>query len=267
MATYSGRPSTITPEPTPQSTHIIPSDEDSISSQPPLPPSIDIYCLPQPLTKVPPTEPSDATLNNNSIEPLSIRTLNLVHRYATNLPPLHLSSTPAPCDNQKQFESLNLHHIFGCRQVRNQRHLPTATNPSLVNSGLLPSTIVSFAAISNPPKGKTIKKRRQYLDKVRIDIVFDDRVALGGHQYVLLLVDVATRYCWLYRMSSLSSTSITSATEQFKSDAGRLSHWFHSNSDRKSIGGNDLQWILLNGSNIITAPDERQSSNGLAKHT
>ena len=112
-----------------------------------------------------------------------------------------------------------------------------------------------------------IKNQCQYLDKVHMDIFFGDCVALGGHRYALLLVDVATRYCWLYRMSSLSSTSITSATEQFKSDAGRLSHWFHSNSDRKSIGGNDLQWILLNGSNIITAPDGRQSSNGLAKHT
>ena len=99
MYTPSGLPSMITPEPKPQSTHIIQSDEDSISYQAPITPSIDIDCLPQPPTKVTPTEPSDATLNNNSIKPLSIRTINLFHRDTTNLPPIPISLTSAPCKN------------------------------------------------------------------------------------------------------------------------------------------------------------------------
>ena len=68
-------------------------------------------------------------------------------------------------------------------------------------------------------------------------------------------------------MFSLSSTSITSALELFKADAGRLPHRFHSDFDRKLIGGNALQWILSNVSNIITAPDGHQSSNGLVERT
>ena len=158
MATPSGRPSTITPEPKPQSPSIIPSNEYSISSQDPLPPSIDIDCLPQPLIKVPPTEPSDATLHNNSIKPLSISTLTMFHRYTTNLPPIPQSSTPAPCDNQTQFESLNIHRIFGCRKFRNHKHLIAATNAILVNSGILPSTIGSFDTIANTLKVNTTKK-------------------------------------------------------------------------------------------------------------
>ena len=63
-----------------------------------------------------------------------------------------------------------------------------------MNSGLLSSTIGYFATISNPSKGKTIKKRRQYLEKFHMDIVFDDCVPLGGHLYALLLFEVATRY-------------------------------------------------------------------------
>ena len=248
-------------------TNIIPSDEDYFSSQPPLPPSIDIDCIPQPLTKVPPTETSYATLHKNSIELLTIRTLNLVHREATNLPPIPTSLTPTPCDNWTQFESLNLHRIFVCRQLRNQNHLTAATNASLVNLGLILSTIGSFATISNPPKGKTIKKRRQCLDKVSLNIVFGECIALGGNRYALLLVDFATRYYWIYRMSSLSSTSITSALEQLKSDAGCLPYRFHSDSDRKLIGGYSLRWILLNSSNVIAATTGRQSSNGLAKCT
>ena len=68
-------------------------------------------------------------------------------------------------------------------------------------------------------------------------------------------------------MSSLSSASITSAIEHLQADAGRLPHRFHSDFDRKLIGGNALQWILSNGPNIIAAPAGRQSSNGLAERT
>ena len=100
-----------------------------------------------------------------------------------------------------------------------------------------------------------------------MDIVFGDCVALGGHKYALLLVDVDTRYCWLNGMSSLSSTYITSALEQFKEDSGLIPQCFYSDFDSKLMGGNSLWWILLNSSNIIAAPARRQSSNGFAEHT
>ena len=96
MTTPSGRPSTITPEPTPQSPHIIPADEESISYQNSLPPYLNIDCLPQPSTKIKPTEPSDETIHKNSFEPIFIRNINLVHRDAINLPPTPPYLTPAP---------------------------------------------------------------------------------------------------------------------------------------------------------------------------
>ena len=194
MATPSGLPSTTTPAQKPQSPHINTSDEEYISSQPLLPTSIDINYIPQPLTKVPPTEPSNTTLKKNSIEPLSTRTLNLVHKDAANICPIPPSSRLASCKNKKRFESLNIHCIFGCRKFRNQKHLTSATNTSIVNSSLLPSTIGYFATTANSTKGNTIKKQRHYLDKVHRDIVFGDCVALGGHQYALILVYVPTRY-------------------------------------------------------------------------
>ena len=193
VVTPPDRPSTITYEPTPQSSHIIPSDEESISSQNSLPPSLNIDCIPHPSTKIKPTEPSDATINKKSIEPLSIRTLNIVHRDSLNLPPIPPSLIPAPCNNITQSESLNLHRIFGCSKFRNQNDLTAATNASLVKSGFLSSTIGSFATIDNNPKGNTIKKQRQFLYKVHMDIVFGECGTLGGNRYALLLVDVATR--------------------------------------------------------------------------
>ena len=267
MSTPSGCPYIITPEPKPQPPHIIPSDDESISSQNSLLPSFKSDNQPQPSTKIKSSEPSDVIIHKKSVEPISIRTLNLVYIDANNLPPIPPPSTPAPCENRNQFESLNIHCIFGCRQFRNQKHITTATNASLVNSGLLPSNIGSFDKITNPPKEKPIKKRRQFLYKVHMDIVFGEFVALGEHRYPLLLVDVATIYCWLYGLSSLSSTSITSALELFKVDAGRLPHRFHSDFNRKLIDGNTLQWILSNGSNIIAALADRQYSNGLVERT
>ena len=55
-----------------------------------------------------------------------------------------------------------------------------------------------------------------------MDIVFDDCLALGGFRYDLLLVDVATRYCWIYGMQSLTSNHVIYALEAFCADAGGM---------------------------------------------
>ena len=90
------RPSTITTSHNPQFSHIIPLDEDYICSKPPINITTDIQYLPPSPTKYPTTEPSNETQHKKSVEPLSIRTLNLVHKDATNLPPVTPSLTPAP---------------------------------------------------------------------------------------------------------------------------------------------------------------------------
>ena len=100
-----------------------------------------------------------------------------------------------------------------------------------------------------------------------MDIVFGDCLDLGGHCYSLLLVDVAKIYCVIYGISSLSSTYSTLDLETFKSDAGDLPRRFHSDFDRKFIGGKDLRWIIVNNSNITADPDSRQSSKVLSKRT
>ena len=119
MATPSGRPYTIIPEPKNQSPHIIQSDDESIASQTALLPSLHSDNQPQPLIKINASEPSNAILHKKLVEPLSILTLDLVNKDATKLPPIPLLSTPAPCENRTQFEYLNLHRIFGCKPFRN----------------------------------------------------------------------------------------------------------------------------------------------------
>ena len=86
MATPSGRPSTITSSDNLQSPHFIPSDKDYICYEPPLPMTTDIQHVPLPPTEDTATEPSDETLHKNYVKPLSISTINIVQKYATNLP-------------------------------------------------------------------------------------------------------------------------------------------------------------------------------------
>ena len=80
-------------------------------------------------------------------------------------------------------------------------------------------------------------------------------------------MDVATRYCWIYGLTSLTSNHIISALESFCADANGVPKKFHSDFDTKLIGGQALKWIHQNNSKVIAAPAGRQSSNGLAERT
>ena len=112
-----------------------------------------------------------------------------------------------------------------------------------------------------PDRGTPIKKRRKYLDKVHLDIVFGDCMSLGGFRYALLLIDVATRYTWLYGLQTVSSGDIIFALDAFRADAGAYPKKFHADFDQKLIGGAALCYINKH-SKIIAALARRQSSNG-----
>lgn len=217
----------------------------------------------------------DVKAESSSDEPLHTSNPNLtqhqlksIHHNINTLPPIRSSNVPSPCENRTSFDSLTIHKIFGFRNFRNLQHLTLASkNASLIHTGELPKSIGDFTTIPNPPKGKLIKKRRKYLDKVHMDIVFGDCVSLGGFRCALLLVDIATRYTWVYGLSSLTSTSIISALESFQSDAAGLPKKFHTDFDTKVIGGQTLKWIKTNKSRILADPARRQSANGLVERT
>ena len=196
-----------------------------------------------------------------------MRLLSLLHKDPHNLPDVPPAYTPGACEKRTQFDNLKLHKFFGCRKFRSQSHLVTASrNGSLIHTGDFPDTLGDFATLTHPARGKPIKKRRKYLDKVHLNIVFGDCLSLGGFQYALLLVDVATRYTWLYGLTTLTSSEIISAIKAFVSDAGGYPMKFHADFDNKLIGGAALCFINKN-SRIIAAPTRRQLSNGLVEST
>ena len=55
-----------------------------------------------------------------------------------------------------------------------------------------------------------------------MDIVDGECLSLAGFRYALLLVDVATRYCWVYGFPSLSLLHIVDALDAFHSDANGM---------------------------------------------
>jgi len=143
----------------------------------------------------------------------------------------------------------------------------TSQNAKLIHTCELPATIGDFFTTPYPPCGKANKKRRRYLDKVHMDIVFGDWLALGGFWYALVLVDMATRYSWVFGLPSLTSHNIIDALEAFCAEAGDITKTFHSDFAKKLIGGKALKWIQSNNSKVIAAPARRQSSNGLVERT
>jgi hypothetical protein len=213
---------------------------------------------------------SGEELTASASKPLTKRMLHAIHDNPSNIQPVPVPPqyTPAPSEHATTFDSLRLHHIFGCRRFKNQLHITSASqNAELIRCGKMPTTIGDFTTINNPPKGKPLKKRRKYLEKVHLDIVFGDCVALGGYRYALILVDVATRFTWVFGLTSLSSMDIIVALLAFRAAAGGLPKCFHSDFDKKLMGGRALRWILDNNINIKAAPARRQSSNRLVERT
>eukprot|EP00956_Cyclotella_meneghiniana_P032302 scaffold88129_cov23-Cyclotella_meneghiniana.AAC.1 len=254
-----------------------PSDEDDdldkISYHIPTPKTTSVPQVPtQPTTPSATASPEPTVIEQSDLEasaskPLTKRIMDAIHHNPRDLPPIPPSYTPAACENRTTFDALKLHKIFGCRKFRTQSHLISASkNASLLAGGEFPPTIGDFASITMPARGKPITKRRKFLDKVHMDIVYGDCVALGGYRYALLLVDVATRYTWIYGMQTTSAADIILALEAFKADTGTYPKTYHADFDQKLIGGAALRYINKH-SRIIAAPARRQSSNGLVEAT
>lgn len=124
---------------------------------------------------------TDDELIESAEKPLTKRMLRAIHDDISNLPEVPPSYTPGPAENTTAFDSLRVYRMFGCTKFKNQSHLTAASkNATLIRCSERPSTIGDYTTINNPPRGKPIKKRRKFLDKVHLDIVFGDCMALGG---------------------------------------------------------------------------------------
>jgi hypothetical protein len=110
-----------------------------------------------------------------------------------------------------------------------------------------------------------IRRPRNFLDVVHMDIGFGDCTAVGGAKYCLLFVDRATRKHNLYALRSLSHTDIIDACEQYVTDMGNVPRRVLTDFDNKILEGPTATWFRENRIVLQAAPPRRQNQNGLVE--
>jgi hypothetical protein len=189
------------------------------------------------------------------------------HHTGTTLPAVRPCDTANASDTKTHWSGEEIHRIMGCRKFRNYKHiLHMSRDGEWIDGGEFPPSLGSFATIPKAKRGKLLyRSRYRYLDAVHIDIAFGDCLSIGGFRYALILVDRATRYNWTFGLKSLSSDCILAALCLFRAAAGSLARCFYCDCDSKLFGTAISEYLIDNGSKIVSAPAKRQSTNGLVE--
>ncbi len=64
--------------------------------------------------------------------------------------------------------------------------IPALQNATLIHTGEFPPSLGSFVTLTHPARGMILREHHKNLDKVHLDIVFGDCLALGGFWYAVL---------------------------------------------------------------------------------
>ena len=187
------------------------------------------------------------------------------HHPGSPLPAVRPCDTANASDTKTHWSGEEIHRIMGCQKFRNYKHiLHVSRDGEYIDGGEFPPSLGSFATIPKAKQGKLLDRSRyRYLDAVHMDIAFGDCLSVGGFRYALILVDRATRYNWTFGLKSLSSDCILAALRLFRAAAGSLARCFYCDCDAKLFGTAISEYLIDNGSKIVSAPAKRQSTNGL----
>ena len=179
-----------------------------------------------------------------------------MHHPGSTLPAVRPCDTPNGSDTQVHWAGEQIHRITGCRRLKNYKQLLQVTSDGKwVDTGEFPMSLGTYSTIRKAAKGKPIDRTLyRYLDKVHANIGFGDTIAVGGARYVLVFVDRATRYNWVFPLTTLSSENILAAFNLFRSEAGGFAKCFRTDCNEKLFGKAIKYHLTLNKSNIIVAP-------------
>ena len=193
--------------------------------------------------------------------------LRHLHKPGSVLPEVRPCDTPNGSDTQRRWSAEQLHRATGCRTFKNYKQLLQVTaDGEWVDTGEFPVSLGTYSTIRKARRGKPIDRTKyHYLDKVHCDIGFGDTIAVGGARYVLVFVDRATRYNWVFALKTLAASEIINAFNLFRAEAGGFAKCFRTDCDEKLFGAAIKSHLTANGSDIIAAPAGRQSSNGLVE--
>ena len=147
-----------------------------------------------------------------------------MHHPGTRFPEVHPCGTPNGSNKKTHWSADALHCVNGCCTFKDYQTLPQGTiSGKWVNSGEFPMSLGHNNTIHKANHGKSIDHTVYwYLNKVHIDIGFGDTMAVGGTCYVLVFVDLFTRYNWVFSLKSPDATEIQATFNLFRSQAGRF---------------------------------------------
>ena len=86
--------------------------------------------------------------------------------------------------------------------------MAAANNGKIAIVGTQPLTIEDFDTIYKSPTRYTLSHPTNYLQRVHINIIYGECVALGVHRCVLTLIDRPTLYFWAYVTRTLSCADL-----------------------------------------------------------
>jgi hypothetical protein len=226
---------------------------------------------PEPTSISPPQPSSNSPLSSDSPTLLSILsradTTCLVHHERSSLPPICPCNQANGSDTKTHWTSKELQRALGCRRFRNYKHiLQTSLNRKWIDGGEFLLALSSYATIPKANQGGTIDQAQSpFLDIVQINIAFGNCVSVGRFCYVLILVDRATCYNWVYGLKDLLGDSILLALCNFKANAGSYGRCFRSDCDTKLFEKRIQEHLINHNSNIVATVADCQSSNGLVE--
>ena len=177
---------------------------------------------------------------------------------------------PSLTPGHRRLSIHQLHHYIGFRTLKNWHSLINVGQPTIdiINYGTPPLELGDVANIRTSRRNTTpIPCPPNFLDVVHLDIGYGDCKAVEGAKYVILLVDWATRFSWVYALHSLNHKEIISVLQQFMIDAGASPHHIYTDFDPKFLEGETARWFREQRCKLRAAPSGRQNQNGLVERT
>jgi hypothetical protein len=166
------------------------------------------------------------------------------------------------CAAESRYSTAELHRLFGCRKfdygilpyLGDGLHVTTDREP--------PLTIGDTVNINRGARGGPVPKPPRARHTIGADIGYGEGIGPGGFKYCLFLVDLATRYTWVYGLSDLSGDCIVDALWRFFVDAGGFPKRFRCDFDRRFLHGKVGRLLRSHGVKIGASPPYRHSQNG-----
>ena len=182
---------------------------------------------------------------------------------------LSCDKVPSFYSKHRRFTIPELHRYIGFLQLKDWSSVLDVAQPNISFNTSDHDVPLELGDVANIKKSQCntspIPRPPGFLDVVHCDIGYGDCKAIGGARFCFILVDHATRYCWIYALKSLCHTNIIKVFQQFQVDAGLLPHRLYTDFDSKLIAGPTEQFLLEHGCKVRASPSNRQDKNGLVE--